>query len=166
MPNTMLRKPDGTHYMPGVVPNISRRGETSDERSEAMSSTYFDIDEADVRRIARAIADVVNEDAAVSAGRPKALLRRAYQLILKGTPEYQLPDQVRQELQNAADELKLSVSALAQLIRDIQAGVLREADPSLAPPPQARAVAHVQESLDWQRKYWNNRRRISTTRML
>lgn len=133
----MRRQPDRTVNLDTPL-RVFRRGDTPKE--DHMTTTTFEFDEADlIKVVATCITEKLRyqatEGVRLATGDPAALRRRGAELLMKGTPLYEIPQGVQDELRNWSTILGLSLTALADLLRNIQLGVIAESDE--APPSQA-----------------------------
>jgi hypothetical protein len=146
----MRRAPDGTIFMPGQNLNVQRAGDKS--LSHAKEAQMYDIDEGELRNaLTNVIAKEVQRSVVAGvlaatdpAARSKFHLQQGIRALLKGMQPYQLPQGVQDELQRWSDILGLSLTALSDLLRNIQAGVVAASGD--APPPQNPEVEFLERS--------------------
>jgi hypothetical protein len=145
----MRRHPDGTIYMPGQIPEVRRAGDKSLSHKE---DQMYDIDEGELgNALTNVIAKEVQRSVVAGilaatdpAARSKFNLQQGIRALLKGMQPYQLPQGVQDELQRWSDILGLSLTALANLLRNIQAGVVAASGD--VPPTQNPEVEFLERS--------------------
>ena len=146
MRDKMRRAPDGTIFMSGQSLNVRREGDKL--LSSTKEAQMYDIDEGELKSaLANVIAKEVQRSVVAGvlaatdpAARSKFHLQQGIRALLKGMSPYELPSQVQAELDKWATILGLSLSALADLLRGIQQGIVAangDGQPSQSPEVDA-----------------------------